>query len=104
MAYIYNSLVGRDAGAKIVAEYRENEKIAVDHDADSRQREMRRLSPHSHGFDRARLRKELETCCLETFLKAQNRMTELRDEAIKLTRPIFERLVVEFDRELNGRK
>ena len=31
-------------------------------------------------------------------------MTELRDEAIKLTRPIFERLVVEFDRELNGRK
>ena len=41
MAYICNSLVGRDAGAKIVAEYRENEKIAVHHDGDSRQREMR---------------------------------------------------------------
>ena len=31
-------------------------------------------------------------------------MTELRDVAIKLTRSIFERLVVVFDRELNGRK
>ena len=31
-------------------------------------------------------------------------MTELRDVAIKLTRPAFERLVVVFDRELNGRK
>jgi len=28
------------AGAKIVAEYRENEQITVDHDADSRQREI----------------------------------------------------------------
>ena len=85
-----------------MTEYRENEKIAVDHDRGSRQREMRRLSPHGRGFDRARLRKELEACCLETFLKAQNRMTELRDDAIKLTRPIFERLVVEFDKELNA--
>jgi hypothetical protein len=29
-------------------------------------------------------------------------MTELRDEAAKLTRPIFERLVVEFEKELNA--
>ncbi len=62
MAYICNSFVGRDAGAKIVAVYRENEKIAVHHHADSRQREMRRLSPYSHDFDRTRLRKELEGC------------------------------------------
>ncbi len=31
-------------------------------------------------------------------------MADLRHEAIKLTRSIFERLVVVFDRELNGRK
>jgi hypothetical protein len=29
-------------------------------------------------------------------------MNELRDEAAKLVRPIFERLVVEFDKELNA--
>ena len=92
----------RAAGAKIVAEYRENEKITIDHDADSRQREMSRLSPSGHGFDHARLRKELAACCPETFLKAQTRMNELRDEATKLVRPIFERLVVEFDKELNA--
>jgi hypothetical protein len=90
------------ASAKIVAEYRENEQITVDHDADSRQREISRLSPSGHGFDHARLRKELAACCPETFLKAQNRMNELRDEAAKLARPIFERLVDEFDKELNA--
>jgi hypothetical protein len=74
----------------------------VDHDADSRQLEMSRLSPSGHGFDHARLRKELAACCPETFLKAQSRMNELRDEAAKLARPIFERLVVEFDKELNA--
>jgi hypothetical protein len=92
----------RTAGAKIVAEYRENEKITVDNDADSRQFEMSRLSPSGHGFDHARLRKELAACCRETFLKAQNRMNELRDEAVRLARPVFERLVVEFDKELNA--
>jgi hypothetical protein len=90
------------AGAKIVAEYRENEQITVDHDADSRQREISRLSPSGHGFDHARLRKELAACCPETFLKAQNRMNELRDEAAKLARLIFERLVVEFDQALQA--
>jgi hypothetical protein len=29
-------------------------------------------------------------------------MTELRDEAIKLAKPIFERLTAEFDRQLNA--
>jgi hypothetical protein len=39
---------------------------------------------------------------MQTFLNAQNRLTDLRDEAIKLARPIFERLVVEFDKELHS--
>jgi hypothetical protein len=54
---------------KLVAEYRENEQITIDHDADSRRREMSRLSPDGHGFERARLRKELEACCIEHFLR-----------------------------------
>jgi hypothetical protein len=59
----------RAAGVKLVAEYRENEQITIDHDADSRRREMSRLSPDGHGFERARLRKELEACCIEHFLR-----------------------------------
>ena len=73
----------------------------MDHDADNRQREMSRLSRDGHGFEHARLRKELAACCPETFLKAQGRMNELRNEAAKLVRPIFERLVAAFDKELN---
>jgi hypothetical protein len=41
-------------------------------------------------------------CPRKKFYGAQSRLNELRDEAAKLTRPIFERLVDEFDRELQA--
>ena len=64
-----SALLGATAGAKIVDEYRENEKIAVDHHRDGRQREMRRLSSHGHGFDRARLGKNSKLVALRHFLR-----------------------------------
>jgi hypothetical protein len=38
----------------------------------------------------------------ERFYGAQSRLNELRDEAAKLVTPIFERLVEEFDRDLQA--
>jgi hypothetical protein len=38
----------------------------------------------------------------EKFFAAHSRLNELREEAVKLVRPIFERLVEEFDKELNA--
>jgi hypothetical protein len=38
----------------------------------------------------------------EKFNAAHSRLNELREEAVKLVRPIFERLVEEFDKELNA--
>jgi hypothetical protein len=92
------------AGQKIIAAYREQEALAEQHNADGRQREMDALGNGGgvHGFERSRLRKEIEQCDRETFLGAQQRMTELREAAIALAKPIFERLVTEFDKELNA--
>jgi hypothetical protein len=38
----------------------------------------------------------------EKFYGAQSRMNELRDEAVKLARPIFARLTSEFDATLHS--
>jgi hypothetical protein len=93
----------RLAGQKLINEYREQEQLADQHDADRRQRDLDRLGGNGqHGFERSRLRKEIEQCDLQTFLNAQQRLTELRDAAIELAKPIFERLTAEFDRELNA--
>src|SRR5262245_29523641 len=87
--------------ALLVKQYREQEQIALDNDADRRQMDMARLGGGSkHGFEIAQLRKELAECSFETFNAAQNRMAELRKEAIALCTPILERLVAEFDRQL----
>lgn len=93
------------AGVKLVADYRAAEAEAIAHDADARQLEMDRLSLGTggqHGHRRAELRKELDGCIRETFLFSQNRLSELRVEAEKLAKPIFERLVNEFDKELSA--
>jgi hypothetical protein len=55
-----------------------------------------------HGFQRGKLRKEIEACDRDTYLNAQQKLTALREEAIGLARPIFLRLADEFDKELNA--
>jgi hypothetical protein len=92
------------AGIEIVRLYIEQETLAELHNADGRQRQMDALgnSGGQHGFERSRLRKEIEQCDLQTYLNAQQRMTELRQAAVELGRPIFQRLAVEFDKELHN--
>ena len=89
------------AGEKIISEYRAAETVAEKHDADRISRDLDRLGGNgAHGFDRADLRKELGQCDRQTFLDAEQKMTELRDQAIALVKPILERLVDQFDTEL----
>jgi hypothetical protein len=53
-------------------------------------------------FEGERLREKVRGMSEEKFYGAQNRMNELRDEATKLARPIFERLTSEFDATLHS--
>ena len=91
----------RKAGVELVKQYREQEQIALDNDADRRQMDLARLgNGGKHGFEIAQLRKELEKCDYQTFVNAQNRLAELRKEAIAMCTPILERLIDSFDRQL----
>ena len=100
--------VQRDVGdaekkqaSDIIKRYRETEELARQHDADQRQNDLHRLGDSGkHGFERARLRKEIEACDLETFLNAQTRLRELKGEAEKVVVIILRRLIASFDAEL----
>jgi len=89
----------RQKGAELVKQCRQQEGILEKHDADRRQNDLTRLAG-KNGFDAAQLRRELSECSYETFIAAQNRMSEIRKEARDLCVPILERLVSEFDRQL----
>ena len=85
----------------IIKRFRETEELARQHDADQRQSDLHRLGDSGrHGFERARLRKEIEACDLQTFLDAQTRLRELKGEAEKVGVTILHRLVASFDAEL----
>ena len=87
--------------AAIIKEYREQEDLARQHDADSRQTDLHRLGDNGqHGFERARLRKEIEACDMQVFLGAQTKLRELRGDAEKVVVSILRRLVDSFDAEL----
>jgi hypothetical protein len=54
------------------------------------------------AFEEERIREKIRTMSEEKFNAAHSRLNELREEAVKLVRPIFERLVEAFDKELNA--
>jgi hypothetical protein len=88
-------------GSEIIKRYIETEALAYEHDADRRQRDLDRLGSNGqHGFERARLRKEIEQCDMQVFLNAQTKLRELRAEAERLVVPILKRLIGSFDSEL----
>ena len=90
----------KTAGQKIVDEYRQMEAQAIDNDVSLARARTR--NPECDAFEAERLREKIRGMSEEKFYGAQSRLNELRDEAAKLTRPIFERLTVEFDKELQA--
>ena len=54
------------------------------------------------AFEQERIREKIRGMSEEKFNAAHSRLNELREESIKLARPIFERLVEVFDKELNS--
>jgi hypothetical protein len=90
----------RAAGEKLVAEYREKEQLASDNDVWAARNRIR--NPECDTFEAERIREKIRGMSEEKYYGAQNRLSELRNEAAKLTRPVFERLVAEFDKELQA--
>ena len=88
------------AGVKLVAEYREMEQQAIDNDVSAARARIR--NPEYDAFEAERLREKIRSMSEEKFYGAHSRLNELREEAAKLVRPIFERLVVEFDNALQA--
>jgi hypothetical protein len=85
---------------EIVAEYRAMEKQVEDNDVGLAR--LRISRGECGAFQRERIREKIRGMSEEKFNAAHARLNELREEAIKLVRPIFERLVEEFDKELNA--
>jgi hypothetical protein len=88
------------AGVRIVAEYRQAEQTANDNDVGLARARTR--NPETTAFEGERIREQIRGMSEEKFNAAQSRLNELREEAAKLVRPIFERLVEAFDKELNA--
>jgi hypothetical protein len=87
-------------GERIVAEFRSMEKQAEDNDVGLAR--LRISKGECGAFEQERIREKIRGMTEEKFNAAQSRLNELREEAVKLVRPIFERLVEAFDKELNA--
>ena len=99
--------IEREEAARIISEYRENEKLAADNDLTSRNdalwhaehNEMRKLPP----VEKQRIQREITQCNHRDFLVAQSRLNELKVDAADLAKTILGRLIKSFDVELNDR-
>jgi hypothetical protein len=78
----------RAARIKLVAAYREAEQTAIDNDVSAARNRIRH--PECDAFEAERLREKIRCMSEEKFYGAQGRLNELRDEAVKLIKPIFE--------------
>jgi hypothetical protein len=76
------------------------EKPAEDNDVGLARLRIR--NPECTAFEQERIREKIRGMSEEKFNAAHSRLNELREASVKLVRPIFERLVEEFDKELNA--
>jgi hypothetical protein len=82
----------REEAERIVAEYREAEKLSADND-------MKQLTIEQ----RLALQKEIRECNHEAFLAAEANLCELRQVALDMAKVILQRLTESFDAELSER-
>jgi hypothetical protein len=87
-------------GIELVAEYRRQEVISHDNDIESRTTELEKPFG-GRGIPGELLRREIALCDHDKFLKAQERLAELRAAAFTLVEPIFRRLVQSYGNDLN---
>jgi hypothetical protein len=86
-------------GAALIAEYRENEQLAIANDVSAARARIRH--PECDVFEAEALREKIRGMSREKLLGAQSRLNELRKDAHALCIPILERLRDEFDRQLH---
>ena len=88
----------RDSAAKLLVEYRKQEKIARDNDIESRQAGLWLLK----GIPAELMKREIDGCDYGKWSQAQARLAELRKEASAMAEPLFKRLIKNLDAELNN--
>jgi hypothetical protein len=112
----------REEAERIVAEYREAEKLSADNDIALRQHQLDDAAPpmvNSSEFghiigggnpmkqltieQRLALQKEIRECNHEAFLAAEANLCELRQVALDMAKVILQRLTESFDAELSER-
>jgi hypothetical protein len=92
----------RQHAAKLVQQFRAQEKIAADNDIEARQRSFDSPFNAPKGIHAELLRREMAQCDHNAFLAAQDELTKLRGQAVALITPFLKRLVESFDEALNA--
>jgi hypothetical protein len=77
-----------------------NEQLAIANDVSAARARIRH--PECDVFEAEALREKIRGMSQEKLYNALGKLNELRTEAEKLTRPIFERLTKQFDKELRA--
>ena len=88
----------REAGAKIIAEFREHEALAAANDIAHKQSETQYLK----GVALELKQREIRACDHAIFERELGELARLREEAFLLVTPVFRRLIQSLDDELNA--
>ena len=86
-----------DAGAKLIADYREWEAISAANDIESRQIELTRLK----GIGLELKKREIAACDYDKWVEAQAKLSELRAQAFEMAKSLLNRLIEGLNSELN---
>jgi hypothetical protein len=87
----------REAGVKLIEQYREQEVIVAANCIESRQARLHGMK----GVPAELLKREIAQCDHSKWEKAQGELAQIRKTAFVLVRPIFKRLVKSLEAELN---
>jgi hypothetical protein len=93
-----------EAGAKLIATYREWEAISAANDIEGKTEKLNR-SYRIHtmsGVEQENLRREITKCDNQKFVEAEAKLGELRKEAFAMAEPMFKRLIKSLDDELQS--
>lgn len=92
----------RQTAAKIIGQYRTMEKLAAQHDIESREAQLDNRFTGPKGVHREALRREIAQCDHDQFLAAQERLGQLRNEALALIQPYLKRLITSIEEALSA--
>ena len=87
----------REAGVKLIADYRASESTVLSNDIESRQHALTRLK----GIPLELMKREIAACDFDKWTQAQAEVDRLRKEALELAETIFKRLIKSLDDQIN---